>query len=55
MLSRLEYQVLRQYLQGSSYRDIALKLGTKVKQVDNALQRAKKKLEKQVCDRALRD
>jgi len=47
-LSRLEREVLRQYLKGNSYRDIALKLGTNVKQVDNALQRAKKKLEKQV-------
>lgn len=48
-LSRLEHEVLSHYLKGNSYRDIALKLGMKVKQVDNALQRAKKKLEKQVC------
>ncbi len=48
-LSRLEKDVLHQYVQGDSYRDIALRLGTNVKQVDNALQRAKKKLEKQVC------
>jgi RNA polymerase sporulation-specific sigma factor len=47
-LSELEREVLRQYLQGYSYRDIADSLGTNVKQVDNALQRAKKKLEDHV-------
>ena len=47
-LSKLERDVLAQYLRGGSYRDIALKLGTNIKQVDNALQRAKRKLEKQV-------
>jgi len=44
-LSRLEREVVRQYLMGNSYGDIARKLGYNVKQVDNALQRAKKKLE----------
>ena len=48
-LSRLEREVLSQYLRGGSYRDIALELGTNIKQIDNALQRAKKKLEKRVC------
>jgi len=47
-LSELEREVLRQYVQGSSYRDIALKLGTNLKQIDNALQRAKKKLHSEV-------
>jgi len=47
-LSELEREVLRQYLRGYSYRDIARHLGTNVKQVDNALQRAKKKLEEHV-------
>lgn len=47
-LSDLEREVLRQYLRGYSYRDIAQSLGTNVKQVDNALQRAKKKLEEHV-------
>lgn len=47
-LSRLERGVLREYLKGGSYRDIARQLGCKVKQVDNALQRAKKKLERHV-------
>ena len=44
-LSELEREVLQEYLHGHSYRDIADGLGTNVKQVDNALQRAKKKLE----------
>ncbi len=48
-LSDLEREVLRQYLRGYSYRDIARSLGTNVKQVDNALQRAKKKLEEHVA------
>ena len=47
-LSELERDVLRQYVQGRSYRDIALKLGTNLKQIDNALQRAKKKLHQEV-------
>ncbi|MGD9495793.1 MAG: RNA polymerase sporulation sigma factor SigH [Armatimonadota bacterium] len=47
-LSELEREVLREYMLGHSYRDIARQLGTNVKQVDNALQRAKKKLEEHV-------
>jgi len=47
-LSELERDVLQEYLHGHSYRDIADELGTNVKQVDNALQRAKKKLEEYV-------
>ncbi|HCA46188.1 MAG TPA: RNA polymerase sporulation sigma factor SigH [Armatimonadetes bacterium] len=47
-LSELEREVLQEYLRGHSYRDIADGLGTNVKQVDNALQRAKKKLEEYV-------
>ncbi len=47
-LSPLERGVLREYLRGGSYRDIARELGCNIKQVDNALQRAKKKLERHV-------
>jgi RNA polymerase sporulation-specific sigma factor len=47
-LSELEREVIQEYLHGHSYRDIADQLGTNVKQVDNALQRAKKKLEEHV-------
>lgn len=43
-LSPLEAGVLRRYIEGKSYGDIARELGRGVKQVDNALQRAKKKM-----------
>jgi RNA polymerase sporulation-specific sigma factor len=43
-LSRLEGQTLRLYLQGRSYGEIAMRLCCTVKQVDNALQRAKRKI-----------
>lgn len=43
-LSRLEAETLRRYIEGKSYGDIARELGCGVKQVDNALQRAKKKM-----------
>ena len=44
-LSKLELQVLLEYLSGESYNEIAQKLGRDVKAVDNAIQRVKKKLE----------
>ena len=44
-LSKLELEVLLEYLSGESYADIAEKLGRDVKAVDNAIQRVKKKLE----------
>ena len=44
-LSKLELQVLLEYLSGGSYNEIAQKLGRDVKAVDNAIQRIKKKLE----------
>jgi RNA polymerase sporulation-specific sigma factor len=43
-LSPLEARALLLYVEGQSYQDIARTLGLGVKQVDNALQRAKKKL-----------
>ena len=43
-LSGLESEVLLRYIEGHSYQDIACELGLQVKQVDNALQRAKKKI-----------
>jgi len=45
MLSDLEFDVLREYLKGKSYKDIADALDRHVKSVDNALQRVKRKLE----------
>ncbi len=46
MLSDLEQRVLRCFLDGSSYQEIAEELGRHVKSIDNALQRIKKKLGK---------
>ena len=43
-LSKLERQVLEQYLEGLSYTDIAGKCGISVKSVDNAVQRIRRKL-----------
>ncbi len=47
-LSKLENEVLTLYLQGKSYQDIALIMNRTVKSIDNALQRVKLKLEKQL-------
>ena len=46
VLSGLEQEVLRAYLDGKSYQEIAETLGRHVKSIDNALQRVKRKLEK---------
>ena len=46
VLSSLEQEVLRAYLDGKSYQEIAETLGRHVKSIDNALQRVKRKLEK---------
>jgi RNA polymerase sporulation-specific sigma factor len=48
ILSPLEMQVLRKYIDGKSYFEVADELGRSVKSVDNALQRVKNKLEKLV-------
>ena len=46
MLSDLEWRVLMSYLDGKSYQEIASDLHRRVKSIDNALQRVKRKLEK---------
>lgn len=46
MLSDLEWEVLMNYLDGKSYKEIADTLGRHVKSVDNALQRVKRKMER---------
>ena len=46
MLSPLEMQVLKKYIEGKSYYEVAEELNRSVKSVDNALQRVKNKLEK---------
>lgn len=48
ILSDLEAQVLRLYLDGKSYQEIAQSLGRHVKSIDNALQRVKRKVELQL-------
>ena len=45
-LSRFESGVLELYLEGMSYKDMAIHLGKSDKSVDNAVQRIKKKLSK---------
>ena len=42
-LSGFEKQVLSRYIQGESYVDIANKLNSPVKSIDNAIQRIRKK------------
>lgn len=43
-LSKFEKAVLRQYMSGRTYDEIAVKLGKNTKAIDNALQRIKRKL-----------
>ena len=56
-LSVLEWEVLTSYLEGRSYQEIAEKLGknVKVKTVDNALQRVKRKMEKLIRSNTVND
>ena len=53
VLSGLEQEVLRAYLDGKSYQEIADMLGRPVKSIDNALQRVKHKLEKLIKEKSL--
>ncbi|GAK04712.1 RNA polymerase sporulation specific sigma factor SigH [Geomicrobium sp. JCM 19037] len=48
VLSDLEQQVLRLYLDGQSYQEISADLNRHVKSIDNALQRVKRKLERYI-------
>ncbi|HMC42667.1 MAG TPA: sigma factor-like helix-turn-helix DNA-binding protein, partial [Acidimicrobiales bacterium] len=45
MLSGLEVDVLRLYVEGKSYQEIGVQLGRHVKSIDNALQRIKRKVD----------
>ena len=49
-LSKMEAAVLRGYLEGLSYTEIARRLGCTFKAVDNALQRARKKVAKRLAE-----
>lgn len=51
VLSDLEWEVLKSYLEGKSYQEIACDLDRHAKSIDNALQRVKRKLEKYLIDR----
>jgi RNA polymerase sporulation-specific sigma factor len=51
ILSPLELRVLKYYVRGKSYQEIAARLNRQVKSIDNALQRVKRKLEKQMENR----
>ncbi len=48
VLSPFESEVLRLYVEGKSYQEVADLLGRHVKSVDNALQRVKRKIEFQI-------
>ena len=47
-LSELESAVLKNHLEGKSYQEIAIELHRRVKSIDNALQRAKRKIGKSI-------
>lgn len=53
ILSDLEWKVLMAYLDGKSYQEIAAELKRRVKSIDNALQRVKRKLERYLDARNL--
>jgi RNA polymerase sporulation-specific sigma factor len=55
MLSGLEVDVLRLYVEGKSYQEIGDTLGRHVKSIDNALQRIKRKLEGHLAERDAAD
>ena len=51
MLSRLEAEVLKLYIEGCSHQEIAVDLDRHVKSIDNALQRIKRKVEQHLRHR----
>ena len=55
MLSGLEVDVLRLYVEGKTYQEIGDQLGRHVKSIDNALQRIKRKLELHLAERETQD
>lgn len=50
ILSKLEWKVLTNYLDGKSYSEIAANVNKSEKSIDNALQRIKKKIEKNIIN-----
>lgn len=55
MLSGLEVDVLRLYVEGKTYQEIGEELGRQVKSIDNALQRIKRKLDIHLAEQAEQD
>ena len=55
MLSGLEVDVLRLYVEGKSYQEISEHLGRHVKSIDNALQRIKRKLDAHIQEHDAED
>jgi len=55
VLSDLEAEVLRLYVEGKSYQEIAESLNRHVKSIDNALQRIKRKLDMHLRAREIAD
>ncbi|HVF05173.1 MAG TPA: RNA polymerase sporulation sigma factor SigH [Frankiaceae bacterium] len=55
VLSDLEVEVLRLYVEGKSYQEIAESLNRHVKSIDNALQRIKRKLDMHLRAREIAD
>src|SRR4051812_71774 len=55
MLSGLEVDVLRLYVEGKSYQEIGDTLGRHVKSIDNALQRIKRKVDAHLSEEAASD
>jgi len=55
MLSGLEVDVLRLYVEGKSYQEIGEQLGRHVKSIDNALQRIKRKVDQHLHEEATED
>jgi RNA polymerase sporulation-specific sigma factor len=53
LLSSLEVEVLRLYVEGKSYQEISDQLGRHTKSIDNALQRIKRKLDGKLEDEPL--
>lgn len=49
-LSDLEYEVLQGYLDGRTYEAMSARLGRPMKAIDNALQRAKRKAGRKLCE-----
>ena len=51
-LSKFELEVMELYINGKSYTEIAQQLGKEPKSIDNAIQRVKKKIQKNLEDQS---